>query len=402
MKTYFFSPSQKSFHNSARINFTMLLIFLFGTHVIAQQGNIFTEITADSVTIWHTETERNCFSVFDMQMALDGNHITLMETDTTGIAFCMCIFDLSVGIGNLEAGDYSVDIYSLEPAYPDTVYWGNTTFTITEGGQGVPQLNTAYQSDCYTLCPPPENLQLEVECNEFSITNSGENVSTILGYNLYINGTLVVFIEDFTYYLGSLGNGVNQICITTVCDDGESEAVCWDVEIPYGDPVTGFEIGLSGNDALLTWNAPDGITKSLAGYHVFRDFELLEPNVVTDTFYLDESLSVNTLYQYYITAVYDNCESLPTDTLEFILTGIDIPKQSYLLVFPNPATTTLNIHSGFPVLGFRVFDLIGEKYHYEREMGKDFQVDISEFPGGIYFFQIETSEGIQTKRIVVR
>ena len=402
MKAYFLSAIQKPIFNSAKINFVILFVLIFGFRALAQQGNIFAEVTADSVTIWHTETERNCFSAFDMQMELDGNHITLMEVDTAGFALCLCIFDLSAGIGNLEADDYLVDIYSLEPAYPDTVYWGSTTFTITEGGQGTPQLNSEYQSECYSLCPPPENLQLEIECNEFSITNSGENISTVLGYNLYINGALLGFIEDFTYYLGSLGNGANQICITSVCDNGESEPVCWDVEIPYGDPVTGFQVGLSGNGALLTWDVPDGIAKSPAGYHVFRDFELLEPNLVTDTFYLDESLNVNTLYQYYITAVYDNCESLPSDTLEFILTGVDNPGQTSLHLFPNPATAVLNIHSGFPVRGIRVLDLIGKEYLYESEMGKDFQVDISKFPGGVYFIQIETSKGLQTRRIVVR
>jgi len=406
MKTNF--PLQNKlapYNSSIRKLFTILFIFAFNLTTFAQQGEIYTEVNADSVTIWHVKTERNCASIFGMEIEFDDYHLDLIEVDSFGLANCLCYFDLFAGIGNLSAGDYTVDIWGTGLFYNlDTVFWGSTTFTIIEGGQGQPQINSEYQSECNpsSPCPPPENLQLEIECNEFSITNSGENISTILGFNLYINGSLVGFIEDFTYYLGSLGNGSNQICITTVCDDGESEAICWDVEIPYGDPATGFQVELSANGALLSWNAPDGIAKSLNGFHIFRDFELLTTSIVNDTFYLDESITFNTLYQYFVTAVYDNCESMPTDTLQFIMTGIDKPEQLSLLIFPNPATTQLNIHSAFPVLSFRMFDLIGEEYFHKKVLKKDFQLDISQIPGGIYFIQIETDQGLQTKRIVVQ
>ena len=386
------------------IQFHFLFLLGFSFSSIAQQGIISAEVSADSVTVWHIGSERNCATVFGMEMTLTGNHIKLLENDLYGdLAYCMCNFDLSAGIGNLTAGDYTVDVYSREAINNwDTVYWGSTFFTILNAGQGPPQIISEYQSDCYVYLPPPTNIELEVECNNFSFSTSGKAPSDLLGFNLYINDEFVGFLSSLFVYYDPLENGFYHICITAVYDQGESEPICWDVEIPYGDPVADFHIEPSSNAAILSWSTPDGNVKDLSGFHIFRDFELLTPSIVYDTFFVDENIAINTLYQYYVTAIYDSCESLPSDTLDFLITGVDKVSETDFQLSPNPVKTILNVHSDLPVLSCQIFNLIGEKYINKNVSTKDFHLDVSDFPEGIYLFQIATSKGLQTKKIIVR
>ncbi len=61
--------------------------------------------------------------------------------------------------------------------------------------------------------------------------------------------------------------------------------------------------------------------KGLLGYNIYRNDDKLNPEPVSATVYLDENL-FNGVYNYYITAVYDEGESVPSDTVEVV---IDMP-----------------------------------------------------------------------------
>jgi len=58
--------------------------------------------------------------------------------------------------------------------------------------------------------------------------------------------------------------------------------------------------------------------KGLLGYNVFRDDEQINTNTWTSTSYVDENL-LNGTYNYYVTAVYDEGESVPSNTVEVII-----------------------------------------------------------------------------------
>jgi len=88
-----------------------------------------------------------------MNAQLHNFHITLMEIDTIGpIANCLCFFDLSVKIGPLSTGTYTVDIFGTDIIYGDTIYFGSTSFTIGNSiNPGSLLVISQYQSDCYNL-----------------------------------------------------------------------------------------------------------------------------------------------------------------------------------------------------------------------------------------------------------
>jgi Leucine-rich repeat (LRR) protein len=69
--------------------------------------------------------------------------------------------------------------------------------------------------------------------------------------------------------------------------------------------------------------------KGLLGYNVYRDGNLLTPNPVTSTSYVDMNL-VNGLYDYWVTAVYDEGESVSGDTVSVLIDQPVILKQDSL------------------------------------------------------------------------
>jgi len=383
---------------------TLIVTILFQP-LFAQNDTIYATVNGDTATIWHIGTFWNCTSVFDMDVQIDKYQITVTEYVYEGIVHCLCYFDLSVTIANLEAGYYSVDVYSIEPYNNwNTIYWGSTSFIILEPGQGTPLLVSQYHSDCND-CPPPENLQAEVECYDLNLYWEVPQQSTVIGFNIYRNGTQInTSIFGGTSYSEPLAAGTYEFCVTSVCLDGESEPVCVTVEIPYGDPPENFSIASAMGGALLTWESPDGFVKDFLGYHIFRDFELLVPNTITDTFYLDQTVQINNLYQYYITAVYENCESETADTLEFNIVGSGMAEleKKEIKIFPNPAADRLYIETPYTKNLIRIIDLLGTIVFKGTIEEIKTGIDISDINPGIYFIKVESSNSSVVKKFIIK
>jgi hypothetical protein len=116
--------------------------------LVAQTDSIYATVQGDTATIWHIQTHRNCGSRFYMDVQLSGYHLTVTEVDTGFIAFCTCYFDLSVTIGPLAPGNYTVDVFGTDTLYG--IYWGSTTFTIPGGSlRDSVFIIDQDQSDCY-------------------------------------------------------------------------------------------------------------------------------------------------------------------------------------------------------------------------------------------------------------
>jgi len=76
-----------------------------------------------------------------------------------------------------------------------------------------------------------------------------------------------------------------------------------------------YEI-INGNDVTLQWNAPTG--KALTGYNIYRNNDLIDST--TEATYTDENLSAGT-YEYFVTAVYDEGESVPSSSVSMLISG---------------------------------------------------------------------------------
>jgi hypothetical protein len=123
----------------------------------------------------------------------------------------------------------------------------------------------------------------------------------------------------------------------------------------------------------------------------------------TETSY-DDIVFATGVYQYYVTAVYENPngESDPTNTITVdVITGIEDIIFSSTSIFPNPASGIVNIKSDYTINTIKVYNYSGQVISNELVDTNFYQFNTSKFNPGLYLFQIETNEGTITKRIII-
>jgi len=83
-------------------------------------------------------------------------------------------------------------------------------------------------------------------------------------------------------------------------------------------------------------------------------------------------------------------------------TTITDPSLAQIRVFPVPARTTLYITSPEVIRDLRIIDMLGQVAYSANVAGLSHEVNVGGFKDGIYFIQILTSKGIETRRIQVQ
>ncbi len=85
-----------------------------------------------------------------------------------------------------------------------------------------------------------------------------------------------------------------------------------------------------------------------------------------------------------------------------IISGIDEYQTSSINVYPNPATYIVNVKSDMQINSVKVYNYLGQIIVNETVNTTLYQLNTSQYQSGVYFFQIETNEGIITKRIIIK
>ncbi len=165
-------------------------------------------------------------------------------------------------------------------------------------------------------------------------------------------------------------------------------------------PPMNFALNMAVNDIQLTWDPPTG--KDLTGYNVYYslnggDFDILEST--TETSYIIASPG-DGLHSYYITAVYDDGESDPTNTLEILLTGSDELYSESINVFPNPASDILYLKSDESITSVKVFNYTGQVVMNKSIDNRSYKLDVSQLQDGIYFLIMEIGEKSVSRQII--
>jgi hypothetical protein len=177
----------------------LLLIIAFCRNVYSQIDTIYTTVNADTVTIHHDRTHRNCASLFRFDVHLEDIQITVFEVDTTGEwANCLCYFDLSVKTGPLKAGEYLVDVYETDLFSGDTSYVGSTNFTI-EGSGNTGDFSTIsrFQSNCYETTNINQTNETIPENFTFSKPFPNPfNPVTNIGFSIPVQGYVILNVYN--------------------------------------------------------------------------------------------------------------------------------------------------------------------------------------------------------------
>ncbi|MCK4339825.1 MAG: T9SS type A sorting domain-containing protein, partial [Candidatus Cloacimonetes bacterium] len=117
---------------------------------------------------------------------------------------------------------------------------------------------------------------------------------------------------------------------------------------PYSfDPPINLTAHTDEHGVYLLWQPPEN--RRNYAYNIFRDDEFLKRNA--DTTYIDTDVQSYTTYHYYVTSVYEQGYSPPSEVIEITTDSImsvdNLPysdtSEIYLKCFPNPFSTSTTI-----------------------------------------------------------
>jgi len=245
----------------------------------------------------------------------------------------------------------------------------------------------------------------------FTASEVGEiflNIDVIETAGEILSGTWVIFIED-TY--GDGGHQVTDLEITFFYSDGENP--------PVLNPPTDLTATVDDHEIILNWLPPDIVRKSreLLGYNIYRNDEQIANVTVSVTTYPDANLPAST-YTYYVTAVYSDGESEPSNVVEAeVTTGTNDNTAEVTGLngnYPNPFNPVTHINFSVKATervmidicnlrGQKVRTLVNSVFeqgnHSVEWNGKDDNsTDVS---SGVYFCKMTTDRYTSTKKMLL-
>ena len=141
--------------------------------------------------------------------------------------------------------------------------------------------------------------------------------------------------------------------------------------------------------------------RGLLGYNVYRNNVKINSSVVTATEYVDNNLSFGT-YTYYVTAVYDEGESGPSNTVTEVITGINEVENGLVSIYPNPSNGLVNIESPSTINSVRMMNYTGQVVYQSATPVNQLRINTADMPAGVYFLMIETGSGMVNQKLVVK
>ena len=214
-----------------------------------------------------------------------------------------------------------------------------------------PQIKFVFQTEDLPPLNPPHSLtatprynrvELEWEAPAAARTRAvlRDNARLqILGYNIYRDGLRInsETVSDTLYDDNDVSNGESyQYYITALYGIGESEASNTVTAVPYElNTPSNLTANLQNHLVELEWEAPLPLRSGntvrlnsrlvLTGYNVYRNDLLLNPEPVAEEFFSDNEVEPGISYQYFVTALYDEGESNPSNTVEAVPFELPVP-----------------------------------------------------------------------------
>jgi len=144
-------------------------------------------------------------------------------------------------------------------------------------------------------------------------------------------------------------------------------------------------------------------SRALLGYNAYREGTKLNSSVIANLFYDDLDVAPGT-YDYTVTAVYDEGESVPAGPVEVTIYGVSVnePGQQAIQVYPNPTSGFINLKSDDQITGIELVSFSGKKVYSNLNVNNTTaRVNVSTYPSGIYLVKVTTAQGVSTVKITV-
>ncbi len=160
----------------------------------------------------------------------------------------------------------------------------------------------------------------------------------------------------------------------------------------------------------MAFMIPDG--RAFQHYNIYRrpagvaDWEQINTNPVSDTTYIDTewaNLGAG-FYQFAVEAEYTNgvkSAMAESNLLEKLPVSIADQPASQLSIFPNPSSGQFTIQSPSPILKIKVLDHTGKQVAVHAPDARNFILNLTGQPKGVFILRIETLAGSEIRKVVV-
>jgi len=207
----------------------------------------------------------------------------------------------------------------------------------------------------------------------FAISHDSSAENLLYDFSLKVNDTSTVFPISFDYYKGPVKIKVDLIDSVKIGNRFHKR-----LKISGVDQNTNLEeywIEGIGSTMGLFNSGITGIVIFDVRYGILLCFE--ENGVL-----LYRDSNANTCYQ---NPTIGMAESVTKNQISF---------------FPNPAINSFTIESNDEIELFRTFSITGKVFEQRKCHNKSVDVDISNYPSGVYLIIVQTKSGIISKRII--
>jgi hypothetical protein len=91
----------------------------------------------------------------------------------------------------------------------------------------------------------------------------------------------------------------------------------------------------------------------------------------------------------------DSCTTIMNGTVDYVKETIN------LTIYPNPASSIISIESTkYQLESIRIEDVLGQEIYYLQPQNNKTEIDISHLPSGIYIIQLQSKNGVVSKKFV--
>ena len=170
------------------------------------------------------------------------------------------------------------------------------------------------------------------------------------------------------------------------------------------NPPLNLQYELIDENIELSWDSPS--TKDLTAYNIYYsknmgNFELLG-NVAVGTNHFTTENPGEGIHRYFITAVYgDDGESVPSNIVEVLITGLSEKELSHINIYPNPVSSILHINAASMIENIKIFDYSGKLVLDKTLKSDQIQIDTQELESGFYIIEIKTQSTTSYHNLII-
>jgi len=165
--------------------------------------------------------------------------------------------------------------------------------------------------------------------------------------------------------------------------------------VPMLNPVSNLEATTVLRTVTLTWTAP---TTPPLSYNIYRNNVLITNT--TNLTYSDLNVA-NGQQEYCVAAVYSAGESSKACVLAWITVGVKPTDEAAYRVYPNPATSIINVVSPLKFNEVRIVNSMGQVVYRNNNEGTNLRILTEGLDGGMYILQIYTGNQVISKKISI-